>query len=47
MGLVEVKDLQVYFPIRSGIFRKVTGHVKAVDGISFSIEAGQTYGVVG
>ena len=47
MELVEVKDLQVYFPIRSGIFRKVTGYIKAVDGVSFSIEAGKTYGVVG
>lgn len=47
MGLIDVKNLQVHFPIRSGIFRKVAGHVKAVDNVTFSIEAGQTYGLVG
>lgn len=47
MSLVDVKDLKVYFPIRSGIFRRITGNFKAVDGVSFTIEAGQTYGLVG
>jgi len=47
MSLIEVKDLKVYFPIRSGIFRRVTGNFKAVDGVTFTIEAGQTYGLVG
>jgi len=42
-----VKNLKVYFPIRSGIFRRVTGNFKAVDNVSFTIEAGQTYGLVG
>jgi peptide/nickel transport system ATP-binding protein len=45
--LLEVVDLKVYFPIRSGIFRSTTGHVKAVDGISFDVYRGQTLGLVG
>jgi peptide/nickel transport system ATP-binding protein len=46
--LVEVKDLKVHFPITKGVlFDKVIGHVKAVDGVSLSIEQGQTYGLVG
>jgi len=47
MALLEVKDLKVYFPIKSGILGRTVGHVKAVDGISFEIEAGQTIGLVG
>ena len=45
--LLEVVDLQKYFPIRTGFFRKVTGHVKAVDGVSFAVYPGETLGVVG
>jgi microcin C transport system ATP-binding protein len=40
-------DLKVWFPIKKGLFRRTVGHVKAVDGISFSVRAGQTVGVVG
>lgn len=47
MTLLEVKDLKVHFPIRGGIFRRVIDHVKAVDGVSFNIEQGKTYGLVG
>jgi peptide/nickel transport system ATP-binding protein len=47
-SLVEVADLKVHFPITKGIiFDRVIGHVKAVDGVSFSIGQGQTYGLVG
>lgn len=46
-SLLEVKDLQKYFPIRKGLFRSVQGHVKAVDGVSFSIAPGETLGLVG
>jgi oligopeptide/dipeptide ABC transporter ATP-binding protein len=45
--LLEVKDLKKYFPIHGGIFGKTVGHVKAVDGVSFSILKGETLGLVG
>ncbi|MUG47902.1 ABC transporter ATP-binding protein [Paenibacillus woosongensis] len=47
MALLEVRDLKVYFPVYGGVFRRVIDRVKAVDGVSLSIEAGQTYGLVG
>ncbi|WMJ87601.1 ABC transporter ATP-binding protein [Anaerocolumna sp. MB42-C2] len=47
MSLLEVKDLKVYYPIRGGILGRTVGYVKAVDGISFSIEEGKTFGLVG
>jgi oligopeptide transport system ATP-binding protein len=46
-ALVEVRDLQTYFPIRKGILSRTVGHVKAVDGVSFDVRAGQTLGLVG
>ena len=45
--ILEVQDLVKYFPIRAGLLRKVVGHVHAVDGVSFSLKAGETLGVVG
>ena len=45
--LLEVRNLKVYFPIRTGIFRRHTDDVKAVDDVSFSIEKGTTVGLVG
>jgi len=45
--LVRVRDLKMYFPIRTGILRRHTGDVKAVDGISFDIRQGETLGLVG
>lgn len=45
--LLEVEDLKTWFPIRRGVLRKVVGHVRAVDGVSFSIRAGQTLALVG
>src|SRR5260370_15161881 len=46
--LVDVRDLKMYFPVTRGIvFQRVVGNVRAVDGISFSIERGQTMGLVG
>ncbi len=46
-NVVEVKELQKYFPIKSGIFQRTVGHVRAVDSISFHIKKGQTFGLVG
>jgi oligopeptide/dipeptide ABC transporter ATP-binding protein len=45
--LLTVTDLQVYFPILSGVFRRRTGWVRAVDGVSFDIDRGETLGLVG
>src|SRR5690606_13232831 len=45
--LLEVHNLQVHFPVRKGVFSRVVGHVKAVDGISFNVYRGQTLGLVG
>lgn len=45
--LVEVNDLKTHFPITAGVLNKTVGYVKAVDGVSFSIEAGKTLGLVG
>jgi len=45
--MLAVKNLKQYFPIKDGLLQRVVGHVKAVDGISFSIENGKTMGLVG
>jgi len=45
--LLEVEDLKTYFPIRKGLLRRTVGYVKAVDGVSFNIQPGQTLGLVG
>jgi len=45
--LLQVKDLQVHFPIRKGILQRVAGQVKAVDGVSLEIPQGHTLALVG
>lgn len=47
MTLLKVDDLKVHFPIRSGLFRNVKDPVRAVDGVSFELKQGETYGLVG
>ena len=45
--LVEVKHLVKYFPVRSGIRKRITGWIQAVDDVSFSVQEGETLGLVG
>ncbi len=45
--LLEVSGLKKHFPIHKGVFSRVSGHVYAVDGVSFSLQRGETLGLVG
>ncbi|WP_059011918.1 ABC transporter ATP-binding protein [Streptomyces specialis] len=48
MSLLELDDVKVHFPVRRGLlFDRVVGYVHAVDGVSLTVEAGRTYGLVG
>ncbi|MDB6125623.1 MAG: peptide transporter substrate-binding protein [Pedosphaera sp.] len=47
MNLLEVKNLKVHFPVKHGLFSRVKAHVKAVDDVSFTIQPGETLGLVG
>lgn len=47
MNILEVQSLKKYFPIKRGLFYKTLGYIKAVDGVSFSLEKGKTLGIVG
>jgi oligopeptide/dipeptide ABC transporter ATP-binding protein len=44
---MEVEHLKTYFPIRTGLTQRITGQVKAVDDVSFSVREGETFGIVG
>ena len=45
--IVATRDLKVWFPIKRGLLRRTVGHVKAVDGATLSVRAGETLGIVG
>ncbi|WP_077602069.1 ABC transporter ATP-binding protein [Oceanobacillus sojae] len=45
--VLEVKNLKKHFPIKGGVFKTTQGHVKAVNGISFSIKENETFSIVG
>ena len=45
--IIETDDLKVWFPIKSGLLRRVTDYVKAVDGVDLKLRAGHTLGIVG
>ena len=45
--VLDVRELRKYFPITRGFFRRVVGHVRAVDDVSFTVREGETLGLVG
>lgn len=45
--LLNVENLQKYFPIEKGLFRRTVGQIRAVDGVNFSVQKGETLGLVG
>jgi oligopeptide transport system ATP-binding protein len=47
MNLLEIRNLKVHFPVKHGLFSRVREHVKAVDDVSFTIQPGETLGLVG
>ena len=45
--IVETRDLKVWFPIKRGLLRRTVGHIKAVNGATLAVRAGETLGIVG
>ena len=46
-ALLKVNNLKKYFPVTKGLLQKITGHIKAVESVSFEIKSGKTLGLVG
>jgi ABC-type glutathione transport system ATPase component len=46
-AVLSMRDVKVHYPVKEGLLQQVTGHVRAVDGVSLSIPRGQTLGLVG
>lgn len=46
-NLLRVENLKMYFPLRKGLLQRTYAHVKAVDDVSFSVDEGETFGIVG
>jgi oligopeptide/dipeptide ABC transporter ATP-binding protein len=46
-AMLQVRDLKTHFPVRRGLFGRTVGYVRAVDGVSFTLETGKTLGLVG
>ncbi|GAE06185.1 oligopeptide transport ATP-binding protein OppF [Paenibacillus sp. JCM 10914] len=46
-ALLEIDNLKKYFPITGGVFQRTVGNVRAVDGVSFTINKGESFGLVG
>ncbi len=45
--LLKIEHLKKYFPVKAGVFRSTIGWIKAVDDVSFTVYAGETFGIVG
>ena len=45
--ILQVRDLKKYFPVTRGVFNRVVGHIRAVDGVSFDLHEGECLGLVG
>ena len=46
-NILEVRNMVKHYPIKAGVFQHTVGHVKSVDGVSFNIGRGKTFGLVG
>ena len=45
--VLEARDIHTWFPVKRGVFSKISGHVRAVDGVSLTVSKGMTLGLVG